>query len=799
MITKVTSANYDAYTLLFNQADTALKESRGEPTSEFLEVAVDAAYDPNIQYFDENYSPVTFEVPGGSYADAEAAFEDRDTDKKWYVLNEKVIYDLDTYFGRLRLLSDIDYSFLRLPLDEPTFDIVDDAQKGRRVIQVPDDFAKNGISVQGDETAEILFFSIDRYYDSTDLWAEGMNYIIQWKTATKNGVTRAFLNKDSRPFIDDDGKLYFGWPVSSEITDEAGNVMFSVRIFKFSDNVDADGKPILAFGLNTQPATVKVNASLAFEFKNTTEFEDAKVISKNNTVISRIINSTVINKGTAEAASVPVFVQNLLSAADLATAIQVHTMEYEVYKIASGIFDDEETYYNIMHEPVELNENTYVANVYYTKETETQEFYEFEAEDIIDKLQQVQATVESGVITYTSHSQTSPTNSEVGGNYQFIGGDSIVYAKVTSETRELNHKYYAFDVDTNRFIVALDIVTNPGEEWVAADRKNGVEDGECLYYERFSPQMVINPETPVGCYWIVANNNDGKKAMSTADSYKIWIPGPVDLEAENLDDDEFEKILISGDKKARMDVTLTGVAANNTVNYVWFKDSGEGFEAQDLESASAQAIDYTEANLGLVDDTYKVECHTVRNKQHSNAIISKEFRVTDEAHNFVFDDVAPDEAHMADGRKVIIRDYENEDSYNFTIDFSENLDDDNNLTIVSDKVLYRFKGRSARDDQPNNVFWNDPAAAGAEDGLNFIETTFDALKEKVFTIPENAGGEDTGNFYVEVINIVNEDFDLDELNTLANALYSNPTIGNQQEWQKYEPRIARTPYMKVRY
>ena len=39
MITKVTSANYDAYTLLFNQADTALKESYGEPTSEFLEVA----------------------------------------------------------------------------------------------------------------------------------------------------------------------------------------------------------------------------------------------------------------------------------------------------------------------------------------------------------------------------------------------------------------------------------------------------------------------------------------------------------------------------------------------------------------------------------------------------------------------------------------------------------------------------------------------------------------------------------------------------------------------------------------
>ena len=60
-----------------------------------------------------------------------------------YVLNEQIIYDLDTYFGRLKLLSEIDYSFLRLPLDEPTFDIMD----GRRVIKVPEDFNRNGISV----------------------------------------------------------------------------------------------------------------------------------------------------------------------------------------------------------------------------------------------------------------------------------------------------------------------------------------------------------------------------------------------------------------------------------------------------------------------------------------------------------------------------------------------------------------------------------------------------------------------------------------------------------------------------
>ena len=59
MITKVTSANYDDYTLLFNQADAALKEYNGEPTSEFVKIDWEAdpapVFDSKIQYFDDMY------------------------------------------------------------------------------------------------------------------------------------------------------------------------------------------------------------------------------------------------------------------------------------------------------------------------------------------------------------------------------------------------------------------------------------------------------------------------------------------------------------------------------------------------------------------------------------------------------------------------------------------------------------------------------------------------------------------------------------------------------------------------
>lgn len=797
MITKVTSANYDAYTLLFNQADAALKEAQGEPTSEFLEVSNSAAFNPNVQYFDQNYSPVTFEAEG-NFATAAAAFEGRDLTVKWYTLNEKAIYDLDTYFGRLRLLSDIDYSFLRLPLDEPTFDIVDDASQGRRVIKVPDDFAKNGVSVQGDETAEILFFSVDRYYDSTDLWAEGMHYIIQWKTGTKNGVTRAFLNKDGRPFIDDDGKLYFGWPLSSDITNEAGNVTFSVRIYKFSDNVDASGKPILAFGLNTQTANVKVNSSLTFEFKNTTEFEDAEVYDRNSSVIGRIVNSTVINKGSAQAASVPRFDAevggiNILTDEDLATSIATHTISYDVYTLASGIFDPEETYYNVAHEPVELNENIYIANVYYTKSTPEFTYYEFEAEDVIDKIQQVQAIVDSGIITYTNHSQKTPYDSDAGGNATFVGGDAIVYAKVTSETKQANHKYYVYNENLRKFMPALDIVTETGQTWVDADRKNGVSDGEVLYYERFSPQLVINENNPVGCYWIIANNNDGKKAMSTADSYRIWIPGPVDLvEETNFNDEAFEKIHIDSEDEATLGLSLNNIAANNTVVYEWFKKNDQDvYEPAELSSLAEQVIEYDEADLALANDFYKVEAHTLRNKQHSTAKLSKEFRITDNAHSFVFDLEPTSAVDSKDDRKVLIRSYRDEDAEKYVIDFSENLDGNDKLNIVSDSIAYRFRVRSGADTDPN-VFYNDTFASNWTPEHHFVETTFDELKEMEFILPENGK-----YFYVELINIVNEDFDLDALNAAADALAEEVNITTTAAWQPFEDRIARTPYVIV--
>lgn len=160
--------------------------------------------------------------------------------------------------------------------------------------------------------------------------------IIQWETSSAKGVSMALTDKDNRPFIDKDGKLYFGWPISSEITEQAGNVKFNVRFYQFSGEtqtaVDESGNiiydengfekqvPILAFGLNTQTQTVKINQALNYDIDGTTLhnqqelalFKDAELIlGKNETVLNRIQNSTKFYDEDALKSDAPVFIENI--------------------------------------------------------------------------------------------------------------------------------------------------------------------------------------------------------------------------------------------------------------------------------------------------------------------------------------------------------------------------------------------------------------------------------------------------------------------------------------------------------
>lgn len=137
------------------------------------------------------------------------------------------ITSLEEYFSYLRTLvntnSDYKMKYIVLPLDEPHFTI----DANTRAIGIPNEFKKNGIAVEGDDLAETIYFEIDRYFDSMD-FNNCLIYVQCELPKTKEKVIYPVEYKDitSMP-----GKLIFGWPVSSNVTNSAGALKFSVQFY----------------------------------------------------------------------------------------------------------------------------------------------------------------------------------------------------------------------------------------------------------------------------------------------------------------------------------------------------------------------------------------------------------------------------------------------------------------------------------------------------------------------------------------------------------------------------------------
>jgi len=238
MITSIKNTNADQYSILFSKAVKALMSHNidGEPISQptpnsqepaipYKVISADS-YEPNLYY----------------YWDAEAnefvlaAELEADENKVYYGLQNDAEYiaSLNEYFSYIKTLALIDKKFTMLALDEPTFDI----DLNTREITVPEVFQKNGVSVEGDEIAEIIYFKVNRYYDMTDLGDSETQIYIQWRSAATDengeyieGVSVPWsIDYESQP-----GYVIFGWPISSKITAEAGQIAFAVRFYKYDE------------------------------------------------------------------------------------------------------------------------------------------------------------------------------------------------------------------------------------------------------------------------------------------------------------------------------------------------------------------------------------------------------------------------------------------------------------------------------------------------------------------------------------------------------------------------------------
>lgn len=182
--------------------------------------------------------------------------------------------------------------YIRAPFGEPEFTI----DTNTRVINVPSEFTKNGVGVVGDHLAEILFFTLPRFFDVMDLYACD-KYVYWHNTALKGEDAVNHVERPIAVYVDGDN-LHFGWALSKELTTVAGVVEFGIE-FVHRTNGAAD------FRLVTQPAKLTVKAAL--EFDNYEALESAPE-DYQNLIYTRDVYSNIINSLSAAA---PVIVTDL--------------------------------------------------------------------------------------------------------------------------------------------------------------------------------------------------------------------------------------------------------------------------------------------------------------------------------------------------------------------------------------------------------------------------------------------------------------------------------------------------------
>ena len=192
---------------------------------------------------------------------------------------EKAFRTIEEYFAHLEFLQLIDPMFLLIPLEEPAFEI----NANTRKIKAP-----QITTIQNDQLAEMVVFTIDRYFDYMDLASDDMNIYVQW--TLPSGINSA---SEVTEYIDTTipGKIRIGWPLQKEITAEAGDVHYSVRFWK---EANINGEMTIVYSFNTLPEKFTVSKSLQV---NINDINDICRPHHENLFVRAIKNSQLTDNG----------------------------------------------------------------------------------------------------------------------------------------------------------------------------------------------------------------------------------------------------------------------------------------------------------------------------------------------------------------------------------------------------------------------------------------------------------------------------------------------------------------------
>ena len=479
-----------------------------------------------------------------------------------------------------------------LPIDEGIFDI----NANTRVITIPTEF-KDGISVQGDELAEVLYFRIDRFYDAMDL--DTADIYIQWKAADgSTGVSTPWvIDIESQP-----NKIIFGWAISSAITGNAGNIEFAVRFYR-SEGGDLS-KLLYSFATLTQ--TAKIMSSLNFTLGDQTYITEYGIDDK---ISSRIATSETKIVGQ-EVALEPLYLYNAEQDAadakvgdgtDLTAKYAWYDAENKItYIDLTGIEDGKE--YEALHVSAVSTDAGIISYKWTYKNIDT-DFGEINA----------------------AGTDSDPSKSKISIEFFKTKDTEIVPSKVYYEGHSSGG---SGEIDTFTPFDLSQLNTELAE--TPADKG---------LYEKFSQLKVYQ----VGKFYATAYNRKAKSNTASLDSEMFIVPKPivpVITDSNNLNPDGKNYILNKGGTAGNT-VSLE-VKPDNTetynhthkgvLSYEWYHRSGEdGVEyakIQDAPNSNSLTLTFdADKPAKEVEGYYKVKVINTKNGQ-SVETESKEARLS---------------------------------------------------------------------------------------------------------------------------------------------------------------------------
>lgn len=451
-----------------------------------------------------------------------------------------------------------------LPLDEAYFKI----DANQRTIDIPKEFKNHGLAVQGDESAEIIYFKIHRYFDFMDL--NNTEIYIQWQQGLEQNSPTGLSNEWVRDIESDPDYLIFGWALDSTITEKAGSLKFSIRFIDWKTNpetgeyiLDSEGNKIISYSLSTKETTATINPGLDLNITPTNIANIEEMISR------RVKRARVVG---ADKADLPIFTLKL--------------MDWITAKEGSAVKEiDLEPLLDEQGNPIKDSEN-----------------YEL----------QIQAySPDAGRITYEWYNIDESIVNSLSTEDKY---ERIIASLEEPFQTEMGHIYYTFDSKTNKYIADTTITSG----------KDTITDSN--HFERYGYYKA----TKAGTYIGVAKNDISFDSASLPilssgqidkEYGPIKIPYATKANIALAEGQKYDGYVI-GKTSTKLEPIITKGNDKDELNYEWYRQWENGKEEK-IEGATGASYEVKDENQGF----YFIKVISTRNNS-AESIPSERFLVT---------------------------------------------------------------------------------------------------------------------------------------------------------------------------